>query len=64
MKILRVIRRVGKETPLEAVADISGRACLSAGISGGSCRLYFLIIDKMLAGIAREKPGRILRHLL
>ena len=55
LKILRVIRRVGKETPLEAVATFLGAHAFPPEFREDRAGYISLIIDKMLPAIAREK---------
>jgi imidazolonepropionase len=55
LKILRVIRRVGKETPLETVATFLGAHAFPAEFREDRVGYISLIIDKMLPVIAREK---------
>jgi imidazolonepropionase len=55
LKILRVIRRVGKETPLETVATFLGAHAFPPEFREDRAGYISLIIDKMLPVIAREK---------
>ena len=54
LKILRVIRRVGKETPLETVATFLGAHAFPPEFREDRAGYISLIIDKMLPVIARE----------
>ncbi len=54
LKILRVIRRVGKETPLETVATFLGAHAFPPEFREDRAGYVSLIIDKMLPAIARE----------
>ena len=55
LKILRVIRRVGKETPLETVATFLGAHAFPPEFREDRAGYISSIIDKMLPAIAREK---------
>src|SRR6267378_4354040 len=55
LKILRVIRRVGKETPLETVATFLGAHAFPPEFREDRAGYISLIIDTMLPVIAREK---------
>src|SRR5881227_2648894 len=54
LKILRVIRRVGKETPLETVATFLGAHAFPPEFREDRAGYISLIINKMLPVIARE----------
>ena len=55
LKILRVIRRVGAETPLETVPTFLGAHAFPPEFRENHVEYISLIIDKMLPGIGREK---------
>src|SRR5207302_6976903 len=55
LKILRVIRRVGKETPLETVATFLGAHAFPSEFREDHAGYISLIIEEMLPLIAREK---------
>lgn len=55
MKILRVIRRVAAETPLETVPTFLGAHAIPAEFRGDRAGYISLIIEEMLPRIAREK---------
>ena len=55
LKILRVIRRVGKETPLETVPTFLGAHALPSEFREDRAGYISLIIEEMLPRIAREK---------
>jgi imidazolonepropionase len=55
LKILRVIRRVGEETPLEAVPTFLGAHAVPAEFRDDRAGYISLVIEEMLPRIAREK---------
>src|SRR5256886_1078729 len=55
LKILRVIRRVGKETPLETVPTFLGAHAFPPEFQENRAGYISLIIEEMLPVIAREK---------
>jgi imidazolonepropionase len=55
LKILRVIQRVGKETPLETVPTFFGAHAVPAEFREDRAGYISLIIEEMLPRIAREK---------
>jgi imidazolonepropionase len=55
MKILRVIQRIGKETPLETVPTFLGAHAVPAEFRENGADYISLIIEEMLPRIAREK---------
>jgi imidazolonepropionase len=55
LKILRVIQRVGKETPLETVPTFLGAHAVPAEFREDRAGYISLIIEEMLPRIAREK---------
>ncbi len=55
LKILRVIQRVGKETPLETVPTFLGAHAVSAEFREDRAGYISLIIEEMLPRIARER---------
>ncbi|PYK73140.1 MAG: imidazolonepropionase [Verrucomicrobia bacterium] len=55
LKILRVIRRVGAETPLETVPTFLGAHAFPPEFRENHVEYISLIIDKMLPAIGREK---------
>src|SRR2546421_1676625 len=55
LKILRVIRRVGKETPLETVATFLGAHAFPSEFREDHAGYISLIIEEILPLIAREK---------
>jgi imidazolonepropionase len=55
LKILRVIRRVGKETPLETIPTFLGAHAFPAEFRENRAGYISLIIEEMLPVIAREK---------
>jgi len=55
LKILRVIRRVGAETPLETVPTFLGAHAFPAEFRENHAGYISLIIDEMLPAIAQEK---------
>jgi imidazolonepropionase len=55
LKILRVIRRIGKETPLETVPTFLGAHAFPPEFRENSAGYISLIIEEMLPQIAREK---------
>jgi len=55
LKILRVIQRVGKETPLETVPTFLGAHAVPAEFREDRAGYISLIIEEMLPGIARER---------
>jgi imidazolonepropionase len=55
LKILRVIRRVGKETPLETVPTFLGAHALPSEFREDRAGYISLIIEEMLPVIARER---------
>src|SRR5213079_810976 len=55
LKILRVIRRVGTETPLETVATFLGAHAIPDEFRHDSAGYVSQIIEQMLPRVAREK---------
>jgi imidazolonepropionase len=55
LKILRVIRRVGAETPLETVPTFLGAHAFPQEFRDNHAGYVSLIIDQMLPAVAREK---------
>ena len=55
LKILRVIQRIGKETPLETVPTFLGAHTVPAEFKEDRAGYVSLIIEEMLPRIAREK---------
>jgi imidazolonepropionase len=58
LKILRVIRRIGAETPLETVATFLGAHTVPPEFAGNREAYLRLIIDEMLPRVAGEKLAK------
>ena len=58
LKILRVIQRIGKETPLETVPTFLGAHAVPAEFREDRAGYISLIIEEMLPRIAREKLAK------
>lgn len=56
LKILRVIRRIGNETPLETVATFLGAHAVPAELDRET--YLKLVVDEMIPGVARERLAK------